>query len=155
MEGGIAVRRARLGDAGAILALTRSAYAKWTPVTGREPAPMTADYEAAVRAHRFDLLHLDGALVALIETVDEGDQLLIENIAVRPDWQGRGLGRRLMALAEDIARELGCKRIRLFTNKLWDSNVQLYLRLGYAIDGEAPIDGGMFRVDMSKALKSS
>jgi GNAT superfamily N-acetyltransferase len=114
---------------------------------------MTADYEAAVRTHRFDLLHADGTLVALIETVDEGDQLLSENVAVHPDWQGRGFGRRLMALAEDIARDLGYTRVCLFTNKRWDANVQLYQKLGYKVDNEAPIDGGMFRVDMSKDVE--
>lgn len=53
----------RLGvaaDAAAIRALTRQAYAKWTPVIGREPLPMTADYEQAVLRHRFDLLYAGG-----------------------------------------------------------------------------------------------
>jgi GNAT superfamily N-acetyltransferase len=148
----VEIRPGAISDAAAIRALTREAYARWTPITGREPTPMTADYDLAVRTHRFDLAYAEGALVGLIELVDEGDVLLVENVAVRPDWQGRGLGRRLMALAEDVARELGHKRVRLFTNKLWAANVQLYLRLGYRIDREAPIDGGMFRVDMSKAL---
>ncbi|MGH6972456.1 MAG: GNAT family N-acetyltransferase, partial [Caulobacteraceae bacterium] len=120
----IDIRRATHEDADAIRALTREAYAKWIPLTGREPSPMGADYDRAVRMHRFDLLYVEDDLAALIETVDETGQLLIENIAVRPGWQGRGLGRRLMALAEEIARELGYGRIRLFTNQLWQANVR-------------------------------
>ena len=47
-------------DAAAIRELTREAYAKWLPVIGREPKPMTADYEEAVRKHRFDLASVKG-----------------------------------------------------------------------------------------------
>jgi len=149
----IQLRQAQASDAVAIRRLTRDAYAKWVPVVEREPKPMTADYDAAVLKHRFDLLYLDGALAALIETVDEVDQLLIENVAVSPGFQGRGLGRKLMALAEEIALALGRSRIRLYTNKRFEKNVQLYLRLGYGVDSEEEIDGGMFRVNMSKDLE--
>ena len=148
----IEIRKAAASDTAAIRELTRAAYLKWVPITGREPAPMTADYDAAVRNHRFDLLLVAGTLAALIELVDEGDQLLVENLAVAPAWQGHGFGSRLMALAEDVARDLGRPRLRLFTNKLWSANIRLYQRLGYRIDGETPIDCGMFRVDMSKDL---
>ncbi|WP_340643866.1 GNAT family N-acetyltransferase [Phenylobacterium sp.] len=147
----IALRTAVPADAAAIRDLTRAAYAKWVPLIGREPKPMEVDYEAAVQAHRFDLLHVDGVLVALIETVDEGDQLLIDNVAVSPDHQGQGLGRRLLAHAESLATDLGYGRIRLDTNKRFEDNVALYLRLGYRIDREAPIVDG-FVVHMSKRV---
>jgi ribosomal protein S18 acetylase RimI-like enzyme len=154
MHEAMQLRQARAGDAAAIRQLTRDAYAKWVPVIGREPKPMTVDYEAAVLKHRFDLLYLDGALAGLIETVDEADHLLVESVAVSPRFQGRGLGRRLMALAEEIAISLGRNRIRLYTNKRFERNLGLYLGLGYGVDGEEEIDGGMFRVDMSKDLSA-
>ena len=43
------IRRAGPSDALAVRELTRQAYAKWVPVIGREPTPMTADYERIVR----------------------------------------------------------------------------------------------------------
>ena len=148
----VTLRRATPADAAAIRQLTREAYARWVPLIGREPKPMAADYEAAVRSHRFDLLYSDGALAGLIETVDEGGQLLIENVAVAPAFQGRGFGQRLMAEAEDIAAALGRERIRLYTNQRFAENVRLYLRLGYAVDREAPIGDGVV-VHMSKTLE--
>jgi ribosomal protein S18 acetylase RimI-like enzyme len=147
----IELRRGGPADVTAIRRLTREAYAKWVPLIGREPKPMTADYEAAVRSHRFDLLYLDGAVAALIETIDEGDQLLIENVAVAPRFQGRGLGRRLLAHAEAIAAALSRPRIRLYTNQRFEENVRLYRRLGYRIDREEPFGGGIM-VHMSKDL---
>ena len=143
-------RRATATDAAAVRALTRAAYAKWVPLIGREPKPMTADYDAAVRAHRFDLLYQDGVLAGLIETVDEHDRLLVENVAIAPDRQGQGLGRRLLAHAETLAADLGRPVIRLYTNRRFVENIALYQRLGYAIDGEEDVGVGVI-VHMSKA----
>src|SRR5262249_9181775 len=115
--------------AAAIRDLTWQAYAKWGPIIGREPVPMTTDYADAVQNHRIDLVHVDGALAALLETVQKSDHLLVESVAVRPAFQGRGLGRKLMAHAERIGASLGYGEIRLYTNRLFVENVQLYLRL--------------------------
>ena len=146
------LRQATPADAAAIRQLTRAAYAKWIPLSGREPKPMSVDYDAAVHVHRFDLLYRGSDLAALIETVDEGDVLLIENVAVSPAEQGRGLGTRLLALADELARSQGRRRLRLYTNKLWAENIRLYLKMGYGIDGEEEVRPGLTRVHMSKPL---
>jgi GNAT superfamily N-acetyltransferase len=65
---------------------------------------MTADYERAVADHIIDLWEEGGQLLALIEMIPAQDHLLIENIAVRPDQQGKGLGGKLLHHAEGIAR---------------------------------------------------
>ncbi len=130
------LRRATPDDVSAIHALVHAAYAKWVAVIGREPAPMTADYDRAVRDHMIDLMFADDRLVALIELVCEPDCLLIENVAVAPAEAGRGHGRALMARAVAVARALGRKRVRLYTNRLMEANIALYRRLGYAIDRE-------------------
>jgi len=145
------LRRAGAADAATIRALVREAYAPWVPVIGREPRPMTADYDKAVRDHRIDLLYLGETLAALIETVDEPDCLLIENVAVAPAFHGRGLGRRLLAHAETLAIAAGHPRVRLFTNRLMEANRRLYARLGYGVDGEEVFPGGV-AVHMSKPL---
>ena len=146
------LRQAAAPDASAIRALTREAYARWVPVIGREPKPMTADYVEAVRNHRIDLLYVDGGLAALVEMIPQADHLLIENVAVLPDFQGRGLGRKLMAHAERVAASLGHHETRLYTNKLFAANVQLYRKLGYRIDREEAFKGG-FAVHMSKSIQ--
>ncbi len=55
---------------------------------------MTADDEAALRHHRIDLPTVDGDWAGLIEAVPVEDHLIIENVALDPAAQGRGLGRR-------------------------------------------------------------
>ena len=145
------LRQATAADAGAIRDLTRQAYAKWVPLIGREPKPMTADYAAAVARHRFDLLYVDGTLAALIETIREADHLLVENVAVSPSFQGRGLGRKLMAHAEMLASELGFGTIRLYTNQRFAENIALYRKLGYQVDREEALPVGVV-THMSKRL---
>jgi 4-hydroxyproline epimerase len=149
----IEIRPASLDDAPEIRRLTREAYAKWVPVIGREPQPMEADYEAAVRAHAFSLLFVDGVLAALVETVDEGEVLLVVNLAVSPRFQGRGLGSRLLEAAEERARARRCARIRLYTNRRFEENVRLYLRRGYEVDREEPAGSLGVRVHMSKRVQ--
>lgn len=145
------LRRAGPSDAAAVRALTRAAYAKWVPLIGREPKPMSADYDEAVVRDRIDLFHVDGALAALIQLIEEPGCLLVENVAVSPDFQGRGYGQRMMAHAETVAAELGLPKLRLYTNKAFAENIALYLKLGYQLDGEEVLANGV-RVDMSKAL---
>src|SRR5947207_6523953 len=98
------LRRATSADVANVQALTRSAYAKWVSLIGREPMPMTADYDRAVADHIIDLWEEHGQLLALIEAIPASDHLLIENIAVRPDQQGKGLGGKLLHHAEELAR---------------------------------------------------
>ena len=147
------LRRATATDAHIVRELTRAAYAKWVPIIGREPKPMTADYDIAVRDHRIDLLEIDGTLTGLIEMVDGQDHLLIENIAILPAFQSQGLGRQLMAHAETVAVALGHAQTRLYTNKAFADNVRLYLALGYQVTREAPIGDGVV-LHMSKVVSA-
>jgi GNAT superfamily N-acetyltransferase len=151
MSESFALRPATIAHAPAIRALVREAYAKWVPIIGREPKPMTADYAEAVQKHRIDLLYANDVLAALIEMISEPDCLLIENVAVLPAFQGQGLGRRLMAHAEKVAASFGHGKARLYANKLFAENIRLYTKLGYRIDGEEPFLGGTM-VYMSKQL---
>jgi len=146
------LRLASPADAVAIRELTLEAYRPWIAVIGREPAPMTEDYDAAVRTHRFDLAYLGGALVALIETHAEPDHLLVVNIAVSPALHGRGIGRRLLAHAEVLARGAGLATLRLYTNAKMARNIALYRRFGYVIEREAPSPLGGVVVHMVKQL---
>ncbi|MFI4976125.1 MAG: alpha/beta fold hydrolase [Caulobacterales bacterium] len=148
----VQLRLGQAADSSAIRDLTRAAYARWIEVVGREPKPMAADYDAALREHRFDLAFVDGELVALIETDARPDHLLVVNVATAPAWQGRGLGRRLLGHAEDLARAAGLDELRLYTNGAMAANIALYQRLGYEIDRQDSNERGI-TVHMRKSLR--
>ena len=145
-------RRATLADAALVRALTRAAYAKWVPIVGREPRPMTADYEKAVSEHLIDIFERDGDAIALIEMKAEADHLLIVNIAVAPDSHGHGIGTRLLQHAESIARRLKLEEMRLYTNERMAANVALYQRRGYREDRREDAGPLGIAVYMSKRL---
>lgn len=146
------LRRAVKEDVPEIRALVQRAYARWVGVTPRPPKPVNADYDRAFGAHRFDLLVHKGELLALIETVAEGKELLIVNVAVDPDRQRKGLGQRLLRHAEDLARAGGLQGIRLYTNALMAPNIALYQRLGYMREREVDHGEGMVAVHMVRAF---
>ena len=146
-------RRAGENDAETVRALTHSAYAKWVPIIGRRPKPMNVDYEQAVQTHVIELAYEDGTLVGLLEIIPAADHLLLENIAIAPAHQRRGLGHRLMARIEALARARGLKHVRLYTNKAFDSNLKFYEKLGYAVEREEPIKTGGTLVHFVKSVK--
>jgi len=151
MSSAVVLRQAVDGDGAAILALTRAAYAKWVPLLGREVTPMLVDYDAALRNDRVDMLHIDGVLAAIVHTIRKPDYLEIYNVAVAPEYQGRGLGRLMLAHGETLAASLGYDEIRLYTNKAFVENIELYLRVGYTIYREEPFKEG-FTIYMKKPL---
>lgn len=147
----LSLRRASESDTNAILTLTRAAYAEWAALIGREPKPMTADYGRAVREHRIDLHEIDGHLIAFIEIVLHPDHLLIENIAVRPDLHGHGIGGALLDHAETTARKLGHPELRLYTNATFASNITFYTRRGFTECRRAGYSGGRRNRPYAKA----
>ncbi|HVW93279.1 MAG TPA: GNAT family N-acetyltransferase [Devosia sp.] len=152
MAASFPLRRGGPADAPAIAALVESAYGKWVPVIGRPPLPMLVDYGKAVVEHRIDLLEIDGQLAGLVELETEPDCLVVVNLAVAPGFQMRGLGSLLLAHADQVARQSGLGRIRLFTNSLMTSNIALYGRRGYTKDRVEQRSPGWAVVHMSKRV---
>jgi ribosomal protein S18 acetylase RimI-like enzyme len=142
MSASVEFRRAGPEDAARVRDLTRKAYAKWCAVIGREPLPMTADYDHAVRHHVIDLALIGDDLVGLVEMIPRDDDLLIENVCVDPERQGAGLGRILVAHAEEETRKHGHETVRLYTNKAFAANLKFYEGQGYEIEREEPFKGG-------------
>ena len=135
------IRRADARDVSAITACVRAAYQVYVERMGKEPAPMLADYAALTAAGRVRVLDLDGQLAGAIVLFARGDHLFVENIAVDPAFQGRGLGRRLMDFAEAVARDQGLPAICLYTNVHMTENFPFYERLGYVVTGRVREDG--------------
>lgn len=137
------IRLATAEDVEIVTALTKAAYAKWVPVIGREPLPMKADYAAAIHNHRIDLLTVGTEVAALVETILHAEDLLIVNVAVAPKFQKRGYGRRMVAFAEQLAVHAGLPSVQLYTNSRFDANLRFYASLGYEVEREEALNGGV------------
>ncbi len=147
----LSIRRAEESEAGLVQEIVHAAYSKWISVIGREPTPMTVDYNKAIREHDIDLAIISEEIAGLIETYRRTDHIWIENIAVHPDKQGIGIGRALLAHVETEAALAKLVEIRLQTNEAFEANIALYKALGYKINKREPFRGGT-TVFMSKKI---
>jgi ribosomal protein S18 acetylase RimI-like enzyme len=127
------------------------AYGLYVERIGRQPAPMTADYGELIAAERVHVLETDGEISGLVVLVAAADHLLVENVAVAPAFQGRGLGRQLMAFAEGQAAAAGLAEVRLYTNEAMAENLRFYPSLGYD-EAERVVEDGFARVYFRKRV---
>lgn len=150
-ENQTAIRRASADDIETIAALTNAAYAKYVPRLGRKPLPITADYRKVLEDHDVWVVCLSQAPVGVVVLTLEPEAMLVYSVAVDPEQQGRGLGRRLLMWAEQQALDQDREVIRLYTNARMQENIALYRRLGYEETGREPYAGSTL-VHMAKRL---
>jgi ribosomal protein S18 acetylase RimI-like enzyme len=145
------IRAATADDTARMRAIARTAYAKYVPRIGREPAPMGADYEAAVAANRAVVIEAAGSVRGYMIAWPETDAYFIDNIGVDPAFQGDGLGRRLIDHAVSQADRLGLPALRLFTNALMSENLAMYAHIGF-VETHRALEKGFHRVYMRWTL---
>ncbi|MBL0406129.1 GNAT family N-acetyltransferase [Microvirga aerilata] len=148
------IRPASPEDLAAVEALAAVAYAGYIPLIGQKPGPMIDDYSALIEKRCVHVLFSGSKLAGMLVLLPEDEAMLLDNVAVHPDMQGRGYGRALIAFAERISIERGFKAIRLYTNEAMIENIRLYERLGFAETHRAQ-EKGFRRVYMTKPLVSS
>lgn len=141
-------------DCVAVSACVRAAYAHYVARLGRKPAPMLADYGTLIAQGLVYVLRepTRGVLCGVLVMMPDNDGIFIENVAVHPEHQRRGLGRRLLSFAERQALASGLSELRLYTNELMTENIAYYRRLGYE-EVDRRMDHGFRRVFMRKVLQ--
>lgn len=144
------IRLGRPEDLPAIRALVQRAYEHYIARIGRKPGPLLDDYAALVSKKRVHVLSDDG-IKGILVLIPEDRAMLLDNIAVDPDAQGRGYGRSLLEFAEQSALAADCESIRLYTNEAMTENIALYSRIGY-VETHRAEENGLRRVYMSKRL---
>jgi GNAT superfamily N-acetyltransferase len=144
------IRSATPADLREVEVVVHAAYSSYVARIGKEPGPMQDDYASLIDHGRVYVLD-DAGVVGVLVLIPEREAMLLDNVAVRPEAQGKGYGRRLLAFAEDEARRLGFRRVRLYTNVLMVVNLSLYPSLGY-IETHRGEQNGYSRIFMEKAL---
>jgi|tagenome__1003787_1003787.scaffolds.fasta_scaffold19970958_1 N-acetylglutamate synthase-like GNAT family acetyltransferase len=129
----VITRRAAAADAGPVQALIAEAFGIYRPRLGRDPAPMAADYPALINSGRVWVAVQDDEILGVVVLQPEAEHLYLDTIAVRTDAQGRGVGARLMALAEAEAARHDLPAVVLCTNEVMTENLAYYPRRGYRL----------------------
>ena len=102
---------------------------------GRPLPPLTVNYKEEIRSSPVWVAESEGRLVGSLILTPEEDYMTIGNVAVHPEFQGRGLGRALMDLGEKEAKRQGYSEMRLATHVLLTENLSLYGHLGWSETG--------------------
>jgi GNAT superfamily N-acetyltransferase len=146
------IRAARPEDRAAVEQIVGDAYSVYIERIGKPPGPMLDDYAQLIADGRVSVHEdADGEIEGIIVLLPKPDHLLLDNIAVRPDRQGSGIGRRLIAFAEREARRLGAAELRLYTHEKMTENIALYTRIGFVETGRGR-QAGYDRVFMTRRL---
>ncbi len=152
-SGAFRIRRATLEDPPAIADCVARAYEHYIPRIGRPPGPMLDDYTCIVAEREVHVAELESFVVGVLVLGPGDEGFLLDNIAVRPEQRGRGLGRRLLQLAEERAAAAGFESIYLYTHETMVENHALYAHVGY-VQYDARTENGSTRVFMRKRLST-
>jgi GNAT superfamily N-acetyltransferase len=126
----ISIRAASAADLAMMAALINSAFAIETFLEG----PRTSEDELRERMQKGTFLlgrDEDGALEASVYVEIRGGRGYFGMLAVDPARQGGGLGRAMVAAAEDYCRRAGCKIMELDVLSLRTELPPFYRKFGY------------------------
>lgn len=143
------------GDAGELLTVQRAAFVSEAQIYGSaDSGPLTQtleQLEAEIAAGGGWSARLHERLVGAIRTREADGVLLVGRIAIAPDVQGAGIGRRLLAAAEEAT---DAAEAELFTGSLSEANLRLYQELGYVETERIDQGDGTAQVFMRKRLRA-
>jgi GNAT superfamily N-acetyltransferase len=133
--------------AGEVHRLTQLAFAPYGVLD--PPSGAVAETEADVKA---DLAQGGGAVArpggdsgapvgCLRWRLDDDGTFSVRRLAVDPGWQHRGVGRALMAWADDEARARGSTALSVGVRVALPGNLAFFRDLGFAVVGEHSHDG--------------
>ena len=115
---------------------------------------MLDDYSQVIRQHQVFVADQQSKVVGVIVLILKGGGILLDNVAVHPSQQGKGLGGRLIALAESEAQRQGFAQLDLYTHECMSENIAMYKKLGY-LETERRVERGYQRVYMRKILSAN
>ncbi|TPL75830.1 GNAT family N-acetyltransferase [Mesorhizobium sp. B2-3-15] len=125
---------ADFGRWGDVLALIMHAFAFMDGIIDPPSSAHLLTVEAlrAKALRETGFLALDGdRIVGCVFALEKAEGLYVGKLAVAPDRQGQGIGRRLIQAAEDLARSRGKADIELETRIELAANHAAFARLGF------------------------
>jgi len=133
------VRRATVADAPAIAALVNQAYVIETFFVDGDRTS-AADIIAMMQTGQFIVLEYAGGLAGAVyvDHTSRSTSGYFGMLAVAPELQGAGLGKRLVRIAEALCEAAGCEVMTLRIINLREELGRWYRSLGYREVGTTP-----------------
>jgi GNAT superfamily N-acetyltransferase len=135
---GLLVRRAVAEDLPDLLALLAQLHEEEAPQSVSEELSATFAEILASRMRALLVASRDGALVGTLDLLVVANLTRggrpwagIENVVVDAACRRRGVGRALISVAVDVAREAGCSKLQLISREERGPAHELYIRSGF------------------------
>ena len=145
----LVLRAAVPDDVDAITDCVDQAYQSYINRLGKPPGPLLDDYTKIIELHHVHVAEAGDQVVGVLVLIRKDTHMLLDNIAVQPEFQGRGVGSALLDLAEKLTQSMGYSYIELYTHELMVENIELYSRKGYT-EIARRLEKGYRRVYMRK-----
>ena len=147
----INIRLATESDYKAITRVIDDSFTKYINILNQKPSSMVTDYLPLIKNDQMyvliDTKEIIGTLVLKISNED----MWVSNMAINPNLQKKGLGKKLLKFAEEKAKELRLKTVSLYTSSKIPELYEYYVKQGFK-ETERKKEDGFDRVYLSKTL---
>ena len=140
------VSTAQVTDASALAELINSAYrgdssrVGWTTEADLLNGGRTDEADLVEKmshpGHRFLKYIESDQLLGCVYIHADGHRLYLGMLSVKPKWQNKGIGKKLMAASEEQGRLLGCRSVYMLVISERTELIEWYSRHGYRETGE-------------------
>jgi GNAT superfamily N-acetyltransferase len=129
----------------ALLALLFEQEADFLPDPAKQERGLRMILDDPATGMIFCAEHPDEGVIGMVSilfsvsTAEGGRVAWLEDMVVRPDWRGRGIGVSLLDLALAAARGAGCLRVTLLTDLTNGDAMRFYARSGFSRSAMTPM----------------
>ncbi len=146
----VVIRAATSTDVNDVAICVDAAYRPYIARMGKPPGPMLDDYHQIIRDHQVLVADV-GQIVGVAVIIKTPVSVMLDNVAVSPNYQGQGIGKRLIVSAQREALNAGAETLTLYTHILMTENIAMYKTLGFTETQRKTVNG-FDRVYFEKSL---
>src|SRR4051812_8512909 len=143
-EPNVQIRRAGPDDAASIAATLYKSFLAYEALYTPEAFAATVSTPGQIRERLKEgpiwVALQSETVVGTVSVVPKGEALYVRGMAVDPAARGRGVGRKLLARAEEFAAQSECKCLFLSTTPFLARAITLYEHYGFRRTDDGPHD---------------
>ena len=146
------IRLAMTTDVPAIKLIARKSFERYVPLIGKLPAPMNAYFSGHVLKGTVFIVQSEkkrGSVLGYAIVLHRDGEWLLDNIAVSPEAQGRGVGSALIAACKTFLQKRGVQRYHLHTDEAMEQNLTWNPEIGF-VEMARRLEVGFSRIYFTK-----
>jgi len=126
-------RQALANDFEQVQKCIAAAFTPYRELLGVSPYALSVDFRALISQKEIFMLQAKATstIIGVVRLAQKDQHIEIANMAINPDFQGRGFGKQILTFAKNFARKRGLCEVRLSTNADLPSLLVFYSKQGF------------------------